>query len=359
MADPRVLWTPPPDVRERTRIGHYLPWLEARAGLAFDGYDDAVALVGRRPRRVLGSIWEHFDVSLVDRAGAAALADASMPGARWFPGARLNYAEHACAWRAPRRRRRCSSRGRRRATASTLTAAELRDAVARAPRRAAPARRRARRPGGGLPAEHPRDPGRVPGHRAASARSGRRARRSSAPAASSTASARSSRRCCWRRRLPLRRPRSSTAATRSPRSAPRCRACRRTVARCPTCAPRPVAPGRDRLGRAASPSPTSRSRSSRCRSTTRSTCSTARAPPACRSRSCTATAASCSSTSSARPAPRPRPRRPVLLVHHHRLDDVELPGLRPGRWAPRSCCSTATPATPTCGAVAAGRRRSG
>ena len=31
-----------------------------------------------------------------------------------------------------------------------------------------------------------------------------------------------------------------------------------------------------------------------------------------------------------RPAPRPRPRRPVLLVHHHRLDDVELPGLRAG-----------------------------
>ena len=28
------------------------------------------------------------------------------------------------------------------------------------------------------------------------------------------------------------------------------------------------------------------------------------------------------------PAPRPRARRPVLLVHHHRLDDVELPGLR-------------------------------
>ena len=28
-------------------------------------------------------------------------------------------------------------------------------------------------------------------------------------------------------------------------------------------------------------------------------------------------------------APRPRPGRPVLLVHHHRLDDVELPRLRP------------------------------
>ncbi len=30
-----------------------------------------------------------------------------------------------------------------------------------------------------------------------------------------------------------------------------------------------------------------------------------------------------------RPPPRPRPRRPLLLVHLHRLDDVELPRLRP------------------------------
>ncbi len=44
---------------------------------------------------------------------------------------------------------------------------------------------------------------------------------------------------------------------------------------------------------------------------------------------------------------RPRPGRPVLLVQHHRLDDVELPGLRAGGRAPRSCCSTATRATPT------------
>ena len=31
------------------------------------------------------------------------------------------------------------------------------------------------------------------------------------------------------------------------------------------------------------------------------------------------------------PAPRPRTRRPLLLVHHHRLDDVELPRVGPAR----------------------------
>ena len=39
------------------------------------------------------SVWDWFavDVGRYD----AVLADRSMPGARWFPGARLNYAEHA------------------------------------------------------------------------------------------------------------------------------------------------------------------------------------------------------------------------------------------------------------------------
>ena len=35
------------------------------------------------------------------------------------------------------------------------------------------------------------------------------------------------------------------------------------------------------------------------------------------------------------------PRRPDLLLHHLRLDDVELAGLRAWRWAPRWCCTTA------------------
>ena len=51
--------------------------------------------------------------------------------------------------------------------------------------------------------------------------------------------------------------------------------------------------------------------------------------------------------------------RAVLLVHHHRLDDVELPHRRPAGRRRRSCCSTATPATPTsarCGSSPSGTR---
>ncbi len=49
----------------------------------------------------------------------------------------------------------------------------------------------------------------------------------------------------------------------------------------------------------------------------------------------------------ARPALRPGPGGPLLLVHVHRLDDVELPRLRPPDRHARSSSTTAAPATPT------------
>ena len=42
-----------------------------------------------------------------------------------------------------------------------------------------------------------------------------------------------------------------------------------------------------------------------------------------------------------------RPGRPDVLVHHHRLDDVELPGRRAAHGGARSCSTTAAPAIPT------------
>jgi acetoacetyl-CoA synthetase len=41
-----------------------------------------------------GAVWDFFDIQ-ADGSHDEVLADAAMPGARWFPGTRLNYAEHA------------------------------------------------------------------------------------------------------------------------------------------------------------------------------------------------------------------------------------------------------------------------
>ena len=128
--DPEVLWSPPADIRARSRVGRYLTWLEERHGRRLDDYAEAWRWSVADPGAFWATVRERFD--LWPDAGDAALVEARMPGARWYPRARLNYAERVLAL--PERRAgdvvviaRSQTRGPR-----DLTAAELRDQVARA-----------------------------------------------------------------------------------------------------------------------------------------------------------------------------------------------------------------------------------
>jgi acetoacetyl-CoA synthetase len=86
------LWAPADDVRATTRIGDYLRWLEAEGGLHFDTYDELWAWSVEEIEAFWSSLWEYFGIaSRYDTV----LSSRSMPGASWFTGARLNYAEHA------------------------------------------------------------------------------------------------------------------------------------------------------------------------------------------------------------------------------------------------------------------------
>ncbi|MEO6578150.1 MAG: AMP-binding protein, partial [Candidatus Limnocylindria bacterium] len=130
MSQPPVLWSPPPDVRERTRIGAYLDFLEDEHGLTFADYGELLRWSLDEPGAFWSSVWTCFDVRSSTNPGPP-LADASMPGARWFPDARLNWAEH-CLRLAGRGGddvvliARSQTRDR-----IALTADELRDEVAR------------------------------------------------------------------------------------------------------------------------------------------------------------------------------------------------------------------------------------
>jgi acetoacetyl-CoA synthetase len=90
---PEVLWTPPADVLERSRIGDYLRWLKAERGLEFADYDELWRWSVTDLSAFWGSIWDYFQV-IAHTPATDVLAEATMPGARWFPGATLNYAEH-------------------------------------------------------------------------------------------------------------------------------------------------------------------------------------------------------------------------------------------------------------------------
>jgi acetoacetyl-CoA synthetase len=93
LEEPRVLWRPPPDVRETTELGRYLAWLERERGLEFATYDELWRWSFDDLAAFWSSIWDFFGVTAHAPYGTV-LASDTMPGATWFPSARLNFAEH-------------------------------------------------------------------------------------------------------------------------------------------------------------------------------------------------------------------------------------------------------------------------
>ncbi|HYP55339.1 MAG TPA: acetyl-coenzyme A synthetase N-terminal domain-containing protein, partial [Solirubrobacterales bacterium] len=90
------VWEPPAELVERARMTEYMRWLEGERGLRFDGYDELWRWSVRELEPFWDSIWDFFGVQADGERGAV-LSGREMPGARWFPGTSLNYAEHVFA----------------------------------------------------------------------------------------------------------------------------------------------------------------------------------------------------------------------------------------------------------------------
>ncbi len=98
---PPILWTPSPERVERAAITRYARWLEHRTGRAFASYDELWRWSVDELEGFWASIWDFFEVQ-ASAPYERALGRRAMPGAQWFPGARLNYAEHVFRDRADR-----------------------------------------------------------------------------------------------------------------------------------------------------------------------------------------------------------------------------------------------------------------
>ncbi len=88
-----VLWTPPPDVRERTELGRYLDWLARERRLEFDDYDALWRWSVTDLEAFWGSLWDFFELR-AHTPYERVVENPTMPGAVWFRGATLNYAEN-------------------------------------------------------------------------------------------------------------------------------------------------------------------------------------------------------------------------------------------------------------------------
>ena len=95
MTPPRVLWSPSATARTTTNLGRFTTFCEQRHDRSFDGYEDLWRWsTGAGLEACWRAVWDFFDVRSSTPVDDV-LVDRTMPGASWFPGARLNYAEHA------------------------------------------------------------------------------------------------------------------------------------------------------------------------------------------------------------------------------------------------------------------------
>ncbi|GAA3117653.1 acetoacetate--CoA ligase [Planomonospora alba] len=83
-----LLWEPTPDITKDAKVTRYMEWL----GRPID-YQGLWQWSVDSPEEFWTSVWDYFDV--VGERGDGPVISGTMPGAEWFTGATLNYAENA------------------------------------------------------------------------------------------------------------------------------------------------------------------------------------------------------------------------------------------------------------------------
>ncbi len=96
---PAPIWSPDPAHAGHSTVARFARFAGERAGYDLSGYDKLWQWSVDQIEDFWAAIWDFFDVRADERPDRV-LADDAMPGARWFSGARLNYAEHALRHRA-------------------------------------------------------------------------------------------------------------------------------------------------------------------------------------------------------------------------------------------------------------------
>jgi acetoacetyl-CoA synthetase len=89
-----LLWTPRPEWIAETNLVALLHWLERERGLKFADYHALWRWSVDHLEDFWAALWDYFAID-ASVPYQRVLGRREMPGAEWFPGARLNYAQHA------------------------------------------------------------------------------------------------------------------------------------------------------------------------------------------------------------------------------------------------------------------------
>src|SRR5688572_16701351 len=87
------LWEPSAEAIERSQMTAYMRWLAEERSVEVSDYESLWRWSVDELEDFWRTIWDYFRVE-ADGKDSRVLAERTMPDARWFAGAELNYAEH-------------------------------------------------------------------------------------------------------------------------------------------------------------------------------------------------------------------------------------------------------------------------
>jgi acetoacetyl-CoA synthetase len=108
-----LLWEPSPESVERSQMTAFIRWLAEERGAEVSDYDALWRWSVDDLEGFWAAIWDYFDV-VSSKPRGDVLPERTMPGAQWFGGTELNYAEHVF-------------RGKRGGDVAILHASEIRE----------------------------------------------------------------------------------------------------------------------------------------------------------------------------------------------------------------------------------------
>lgn len=89
----KLLWEPSQQFQDESNLKKFMIWLEETRGLHFDTYEQLWKWSVTSIEGFWSAVWHYFDIQ-AKTPYEEVLKVRKMPGAQWFPGATLNYAEH-------------------------------------------------------------------------------------------------------------------------------------------------------------------------------------------------------------------------------------------------------------------------
>jgi acetoacetyl-CoA synthetase len=90
---PREIWTPSSETTGRANVTRFIEWLARHRDVTVAGYPDLWRWSVESLEEFWDAVWSFYEVR-ASVPSRAVLSERTMPGARWFAGARLSYPEH-------------------------------------------------------------------------------------------------------------------------------------------------------------------------------------------------------------------------------------------------------------------------